>query len=115
MKIIVKEKNIILGESIIEARSLFDRIKGLMFKKDFVNFDGMMLLHCNSIHTFFMKMPIHAIFLSNDNKIIKIYQNLKPWRITPMIFKARKVLEISTKKNISSVEPGDFLEVICSS
>ena len=112
-KIVVKEKRIILGEKIVEARSFGKRLKGLMGQSSFKDFDGMMITPCHSIHTFFMKMTIHAIFLDKLNRVVKIYENLNPWKVTPIFFKAEKVLEISSKKNISSLREGDSLEVIC--
>ncbi|MCY4644880.1 MAG: DUF192 domain-containing protein [Bacteriovoracales bacterium] len=112
-RVIVKKKNIILGEKVVEATSFIKRLCGLMFQSSFTKFDGMMIAPCNSIHTFFMKMPIHAIFLDKYNRIVKIYEYLVPWRITRIIFKAEKVLEISTQKNISNLKEGDLVEVIC--
>ena len=112
-KVIVRERNITLGENVVEAKTLCHRLKGLMGQSSFRDFDGMIIAPCNSIHTFFMRMSIHAIFLDELNKVVKIYQNLRPWRVTPILFKAEKVLEISNKKNISSLQEGDVLEVIC--
>lgn len=113
-KVIVKEKEIILGEKVIEANSLLKRLQGLMFQSSFQNFDGIVINPCNSIHTFFMRMSIHAIFLDKRNKVVKIYECLRPWRITPIFFKAKKVLEISSKRNISALEEGDYIKMICS-
>ena len=110
-KVIVKGKEIILGEQVIEARSMFERLRGLMFKNSFEGFDGMMIAPCRSIHTFFMKMSIHVIFLNKMNRVLKIYEDLGPWRVTPIFFNAQKVLEISTEKDISSLEEGDYIDV----
>ena len=113
LKIVARDKDITLGENIIEAKSFIVRLKGLMFQNSFKGFDGMMIVPCNSIHTFFMRMSIHAIFLDKLNRVVKIYNNLKPWRITPIFLKAEKVLEISAEKEILELKEGDQLEVIC--
>ena len=84
-----------------------------MFQSSFEHFDGMIIIPCNSIHTFFMKMPIHAIFLDKMDRVVKIYENLRPWKTTPVFFNAKKVLEISVKRDISNLKEGDYLEVIC--
>ena len=110
-KVVVKGKEIILGEKVIEARSMLERLQGLMFKNSFEGFDGMIITPCCSIHTFFMKMSIHAIFLDKMNRVVKIYEGLGPWRVTPIFFNAQKVLEISTEKDISSLKEGDYIEV----
>lgn len=55
-----------------------DKLKGLMFKKDF----GYGLkIRCNGIHTFFMLKPIDVILTDKDNTILAIYKNVKPNRI----------------------------------
>ena len=113
LKILVKDKNIILGEKIMEAHSFYDRAKGLMFQNESKNFDGMMINPCNSIHTFFMKIIIHVFFVDRSNRIIKIYKNLRPWRITPIFLDSKKVIEIPSSRNISSVQKGDIVEILC--
>jgi len=56
----------------------FDKFKGLMFKKDF---DYGVRIRCNGIHTFFMFENIDVVLTDKENKIIKVYYNLKPNKI----------------------------------
>lgn len=56
----------------------FDRLKGLMFKKNII---PLCFPKCNSIHTFFMFKCIDIIMTDKDNKVLYIYRNLKPFRI----------------------------------
>ena len=60
-----------------------------------------------------MKIPIHAIFLDKNNKVVKIKEEIRPWRLTGMYLKANKVLELEAEKNIDGLTVGDELEVIC--
>ena len=113
-KVIAREKQTVIGTHIVKANSIIDRMTGLMFKKSLDDIDGIILSPCNSIHTFFMRFSIHAIFLDKSNKIIKIYKDLKPWRITPIFFNVKQVLEIDAQKDISTLKEGDHIEVICS-
>jgi hypothetical protein len=56
--------------------------------------DGLLILKCNCIHTWFMRFPIDATFLDQDDKVVKVVRNIKPW--TSFVWggwKARKVLE----------------------
>ena len=76
------------------AQNSYSRILGLMFKKSLPKNRGLLLIPCNSIHTFFMRFPIDVIFLNKHNTIVGIYRNLKPWRITKIFFTAKKVLEL---------------------
>jgi uncharacterized membrane protein (UPF0127 family) len=56
-----------------------DRLIGNCFKKEIKKV--LVFPKCNSIHTFFMRIPIDIIILNKDKEIIYIKENLKPWRI----------------------------------
>lgn len=60
------------------ANTFFKKLKGLMFVK---NFNYILKLKCNGIHTFFMKINIDVILTDKNDKILYIYKNLKPNRI----------------------------------
>jgi uncharacterized membrane protein (UPF0127 family) len=76
------------------ARTLFERMKGLIGTKSLPKGEGMLILRCNSIHTFFMSFPIDATFLDRDDKIVKVVRNIRPWRFFVWGgFRAVKVLE----------------------
>lgn len=62
-----------------EAKSFKDRLIGLMFKRNIK--DGLLFKNCSSIHTFFMLEEIDVIATDKDDKVIKKYKNLKPWKI----------------------------------
>lgn len=55
---------------------------------------GLLLDPGNSIHTFFMKESIDVCYLDGRNKIIRIYHDLSPWKITAPSLKVRRVLEL---------------------
>ncbi len=112
-KVKEKNKNIVLAEKAKIASSLLDKTIGLMFKESLEGFDGLIITKCNSIHSFFMKIPIHAIFLDKQDKVIKIINDLRPWRITGIYFKANKVLELDASKKIEGLKEGDQVEIIC--
>ena len=61
-----------------EAKTFFQKLKGLMFQKDF---DYILKFKANGIHTFFMKKNIDVILTDKNNKILYIYKNLKPNKI----------------------------------
>ena len=70
------------------------RLKGLMFKKIPLQNEGLWLIPCNSIHMFFMKFPIDVVFLDREQKVIKIVQHLKPWKLIPPVKEAYSVIEL---------------------
>ena len=63
---------------IIEAKTFFQKLKGLMFQ---TKFDYILKFKTNGIHTFFMKCNIDVFLTDKNNKILYIYRNLKPNKI----------------------------------
>ncbi len=102
-----------LSRNMRVANSFLERMLGLMFKNQKESIDGMLIRPCQSIHTFFMRFPLTVIFLNKQNKIIKIIQKIKPWRMTGFYFKAFQVLEIPSDQYQVNLEVGDELEVLC--
>ena len=89
MHLIINESSVIEVEL---ADTTYKRIVGLMFKKNIQK--GLLLSPNNSIHTFFMKESIDVIYLNKHNKIVRISQNMKPWRVGPIVFSGAKTLEL---------------------
>ena len=76
------------------ARTLFARMKGLIGTKSLPPDEGLLILRCHAIHTFFMSFAIDATFLDRNDRVVKIVRNIRPWR--PFVwggFRAVKVLE----------------------
>jgi len=100
------------------AEKFFERLKGLMFKKEIGDDYGLLIKQCDSIHMFFMKFPIDAIFLKtvfagnnrNIYKVVKIIENIKPWRVSPVVNEADSVLEVKSGKSKNNISVNDKLE-----
>ncbi|MBN1822797.1 MAG: DUF192 domain-containing protein [Endomicrobiales bacterium] len=82
------------GFAVSFAESLKDRLIGLMGKRDAENV-GLYLTGCSSIHTFFMRFPIDAVFLGKDMKVVRIMRGLAPWRVVLPVRGAGSVLELA--------------------
>ena len=79
------------------ARTLFARMKGLIGTKCLPPGEGMLILRCNAIHTFFMSFPIDATFFDREGRVVKVMRNIRPW--CPFVwggFRAVKVLEVAS-------------------
>lgn len=112
-KVELMEKGNSLAKQAKMALSFSDRLIGLMFREKMVDFDGLLLEPCNSIHTFFMRYPIDVLFLDKSNKVVKINKGLKPWRATTICFKAKKVLELNENTLPLDIEVGDSVRFEC--
>ena len=76
MKFIYKDKNL----SVINYSSFFNKLKGLMFKKEPIK-DAYLFKRCRSIHTFFMKQNIDVIITDKDYKILLVKENVSKNKI----------------------------------
>jgi len=93
------------------AQNFFDKAKGLMFsnRKD----RALLILSCNSIHTFFMRFTIDAVFLNSQNRIVKILKGIKPFRAVLPVASASKVLELPAGTyDVTLLKSGDELSFI---
>ena len=82
------------GERVVTADTFYSKLVGLMGKTS-IN-TGLLITRCDSIHTFFMKVPIDAVFIGNDNKILEIAFCLKPWKIVLPVKNADATLELAS-------------------
>jgi uncharacterized membrane protein (UPF0127 family) len=57
------------------------RLKGLLGRKELPPGTAMLIAPCNSIHTFFMRLVIDAVFIDRDNRVLKVVKNMGPGRI----------------------------------
>ncbi len=115
IKFVIKKEQEVIASEVELADNFLLRAKGLMFSSGIGDRDGLLIEPCNSIHTFFMNYPIDVIFLSSDNKVVKVFKFLKPWRMTRMYFSASKVLEMVAGSLKTELNPGDQLDIQCTS
>jgi uncharacterized membrane protein (UPF0127 family) len=60
------------------------------------------------MHMFFMRFAIDIVFLGRGNTVIRINGRLKPWRVSSVVFGARKALELPAgASDESSTQIGD--------
>lgn len=78
----------LLASNLFTADGLVSRTKGLLGRKSLPLGEGLWIKRCNSIHTLFMRFAIDAVFVDDNLKVVSIYRNLKPWRITRLHFRA---------------------------
>ncbi|HEV3233059.1 MAG TPA: DUF192 domain-containing protein [Candidatus Dormibacteraeota bacterium] len=86
------------GEAIVPrleiAANPWTRFVGLMGRPT-IDVDSALLLEpCNQIHMFFMRFAIDVLFLDRSGRVKRVMLNLKPWRISPLVFGARSVVEL---------------------
>ncbi len=87
------------------------RSKGLLGRESLGADEGLWIVPCPMIHTFFMKFPIDVLFLDADLTVRRVIEDLRPWRLSPWVLSASSCLELKGGVLKGSVAVGDRLEM----
>lgn len=79
--------------NVSKTSTMFERMRGLLFRKKLTSDQGLWIQPCNSIHTFFMTFPIDVIFMDKSGTVIKVSENIPAWRMSGNV-KAVAVMEL---------------------
>jgi len=84
----------VLAHRVRRASNFFSRLVGLIGRRSLEPGEGLHLVPCRAIHTFFMHTAIDAAFLDEQGAVVKLFSALPPWRVTPFHRDASSVLEL---------------------
>ena len=84
---------VVVCEECLVAATPYARMRGLLGRRSLPSGQGILLRPAGSIHTFFMRFSIDAVFLDEDLRVVAITPNLGPWRAAGKRG-ARAVLEL---------------------
>ena len=90
---IIKRNEQTVFDQIREAKTFWQRFKGLMGVKLLKDGEGVWFENCSSIHCFFMKMPIDVVYCDKNYRIVGI-ETVAPWKIGHFYKGAKHVLEV---------------------
>ena len=94
------------------ATSRRDRMVGLLRTSPDELGDGLLIEHSPSIHMFFMRYPIDAVFLDARGRVTKTSQALQPWQVVWYARGARDCLELPVGRVAQTgTRVGDILEI----
>jgi uncharacterized protein len=114
---LIRVENVTRGTVVAErtrvARSFRDRNVGLLDRDRLPADEGLWIEHAPSIHMFFMRFPIDAVFISGDLRVTKVVPDLRPWRVVWWARGARDCLELSAgAAERSGTQRGDELRMV---
>ena len=73
-----------LAQQAIVADTLWARLIGLQGRRALRPGEGLVLIPNNSIHMFFMRFPIDALFVDKAGRVTRIGRACRPWTIGPI-------------------------------
>jgi uncharacterized membrane protein (UPF0127 family) len=98
-------------ERCLLAETPLTRLRGLLGRAGLERGEGILLRPASSIHMWFMRFPIDAVFLDSENRVLRIAAQLKPWRIAGCRG-AKAVVELPAGEcERVGLRPGDRLGV----
>ena len=64
------------------ALSMWSRTKGLLGRSSLDDDEGLWIQPTSSIHMWFMRIPLDVVWTSADGRVLKLVENIKPWRVS---------------------------------
>jgi uncharacterized protein len=109
------------GTVVCERLECADRLaaqsRGLIGRESLDAADGMLFINGRLMpfiwmHMFFMKFANDIVFLGRDDRVVKVDRELKPWRVSSIVFGAREAIELpAAAAKFCRLEIGDLLQV----
>src|SRR3954467_15710923 len=105
-----KQRRVLCHPCTVAERPL-SRLRGLLGRSELPPGEGLLLRPSPSIHTWFMRFPIDALFLDRDLRVLAVRPEVRPWRMAGQRG-ARAVLELSAGEALRrDIRPGDQLKL----
>ena len=89
-----RDDGTVIAAQVELATGLWSRFVGLMGRSDLPRGHALYIRPCNSIHMFFMRFAIDAAFLDGEGRVLRVYDTLRPWRMTRIVPRSKAVAEL---------------------
>ena len=95
LKVLVRNqtRGTILGGSVDLADTSAKRRTGLLNHTHLSPGEGLWIVPCESVHTFFMKFPIDLVYVDKRRKVRKVRNAVPAWRMSACL-SAHSVVEL---------------------
>lgn len=111
MKAFNMTRQTVVSDSLVVAETFWARLVGLLNRNSLKEGEGLLIPSCQCIHMFFMKFPIDVIFIDKKNLVVSIVENIKPFKMSPMFWKASDAIELPVGTiQRSATAVGDVLQ-----
>ena len=104
---VLGDDGLTLFERVVVADRPIARMKGLLGRRTLAPGEGLLLRPASSIHMWFMRFAIDAVFLDEELTVLDVRRNVRPWRVAGKRG-AKSVLEVGAGQ-AAAVTAGDRL------
>ena len=110
VRVVNRTRRTLVGERIRVAETGLKRFVGLLGERDLLPGDGLLIVPSQGVHTWGMLFPIDIAVLDHDWKVIAIWRDMRPFRMTRIRWKAAAVLELPVGTlGLTSTVEGDTI------
>jgi uncharacterized protein len=100
LKAINQTRAVVLCARLEPTAGMADKSRGLLGRER-LDDDAGMLFEAGRLepfmwmHMFFMRFPIDIVFMDRNDRVIHISHELRPWRVSALVWGARRALELA--------------------
>ena len=110
VRVVNQSKGTVVAERAAIARGVWERGRGLMFRKELEPGTGLVIDPCSSIHSMWMRFPIDVLYVDRHDAVVLTDAAMRPWRIGPLFSGGHAVIELPEGAIArSGTEAGDRL------
>lgn len=104
-------RDAVLGGAIDIADTSEKRRVGLLRHERLEEGEGLWIVPCESVHTFFMKFAIDLVYVDKKKRVRKVRRAVPPWRLSACL-SAHSILELPAGTiERTGTRPGDQLSI----
>jgi len=102
----------LLGDRIEIADTSLSRFLGLIPKRGLNAGEGLWIKPSSGVHMFWMRFAIDVVGLDRQMRVVRLWRNLRPWRMTSVSMQMHSALELPVGQiDAGEVQLGDVLEI----
>src|SRR5271155_98396 len=94
VRVVNQTRGTLIGDKIKVADSSLSRMVGLLGKRGLDAGEGLWIKPSSGVHTVGMRFTIDVIGLDKERRVIKLWPNLVPFRVTAVSMKLHSVIEL---------------------
>jgi uncharacterized membrane protein (UPF0127 family) len=106
---LLKSDGTVIAQQCMLAVRPWSRMRGLLGRASLAPGEAMLFRPAGSIHMFFMRFTIDAVFCDRDLVVLDVVPSLRPWRMASR--RGSKVVIELAEGAAAGVRPGDRLSL----
>lgn len=112
VKVTNKTRGTTVGERVELANTSLTRLRGLLGRRALGAGEGLWIKPSSGVHTVGMKFSIDVVGLDSRMRVIKLWREMAPFRVTSVSLRVCSVIELAAGRiNECAIELGDVMDI----